>query len=291
MEIKNRLFPYPVLTEENDDYIDSVFSASFKVDSELNDFLLRLNVSLENNDEIGWLIRDGVADVVIHMECSSTAFRTFTIMNGNSKTFKLPKSRVNNEVYLVAMIVAKRDIVDFSSPHLNEDYQGEAIHFKKGSILGYVNMGKFAVVKNYEELAGDSAFFTIIKRTVQNSEEKYPVTYEISDHKIKILVDENTYDEYVKYHGSSLMEPITNTLLVMPALAYMVETVRDNGTEPYVGLYWYQKISKACGVQGKNFEEDIIYNSDKTSLEIAQELLRYPISRAFENLSRVIEEQ
>ena len=290
MEIKNRLFPYPVLSEENDDYIDSVFSASFTVDSELNDFLVRLNVTLENCDEIGWLIRDGIADVVIHIECSSTAYRTFTVMNGNSKTFKISKSRVNNEVYLVAMIVAKKDIVEFTSSHLNEDYQDEVVDFKKGAILGYVNMGKFAVVKNYEELAGDSAFFTIIKRTTQNSDEVYPVTYEISDHKIKILVDEKTYDEYVKYHGSALMEPITNTLLVMPALAYMVETVRENGTDPYVGLYWYQKISKSCQVQGKNFVEDIIDNADKTSLEIAQELLKYPISRAFENLSRVIEE-
>lgn len=85
------------------------------------------------------------------------------------------------------------------------------------------------------------------------------------------------------------MESITNTLLVMPAIAYMVEVLRDHGCEPYRSLFWFQKFKKICQLQGKDFEQDIIY-SEKSSLEIAQELLKYPIGRAFESLSRVIEE-
>ena len=37
-------------------------------------------------------------------------------------------------------------------------------------------------------------------------------------------------------------------------------------------------------------EEDIIYNEDKTSMEIAQEMLLLPITRAFAGLSRVLED-
>ena len=37
MEIKNRLFPYPVLCADNDDYENSVFDVIVEKDDELND--------------------------------------------------------------------------------------------------------------------------------------------------------------------------------------------------------------------------------------------------------------
>lgn len=290
MEIKNRLFPYPVLCVENDDYIGCSFDIKTNMTEEVADLVLTFDVEPLNNDELGLLIRDGYADVIVHIECSSTAYRTVVGITGNRRAFRLPKSRVNNEVYLVGMIVAKKDIKGFTSAKLNDDYGSEPIDFQKGSILAYRNLHKFLISKNYEELAGDNTFFTIIKRTNLDGAEQLPVTYELNAPKIQIIVDEKTYDEYIKYHSNPLMEPITNTLLVMPAIAYMVEALRDYGYDhPFKTLFWYQKFKKACKLQGKDFEQDII-DSDKSSLEIAQEMLRYPIGRAFESLSRVIEE-
>ena len=289
MEIKNRLFPYPVLCAENDDYIDCSFNVKTNMTEEVADLVLTFEVDLVNNDELSLLIRDGYAEVIVHIECSSTAYRTVVGITGNKRAFRLPKARVNNEVYLVGMIVAKKDIKGFTSVNLNEDYGSEPIDFQKGSILAYRNLPKYLITKNYEELAGDNTFFTIIKRTSLEGAEQLPVTYELSAQKIQIIVDEKTYDEYIKYHNNPLMEPITNTLLVMPAIAYMVESLRDYGCDPFKTLFWYQKFKKACKLQGKDFEQDII-DSEKSSLEVAQELLRYPIGRAFESLSRVIEE-
>ena len=289
MEIKNRLFPYPVLCAENDDYIDCSFNVKTNMTEEVADLVLTFEVDLVNNDELSLLIRDGYAEVIVHIECSSTAYRTVVGITGNKRAFRLPKARVNNEVYLVGMIVAKKDIKGFTSVNLNEDYGSEAIDFQKGSILAYRNLPKYLITKNYEELAGDNTFFTIIKRTSLEGAEQLPVTYELSAPKIQIIVDEKTYDEYIKYHNNPLMEPITNTLLVMPAIAYMVESLRDYGCDSFKTLFWYQKFKKACKLQGKDFEQDII-DSEKSSLEVAQELLRYPIGRAFESLSRVIEE-
>lgn len=288
MEIKNRLFSYPVLCVENDDYIDCSFNVKTRVTEELTDLLLSFEVMLENNDELSWLIRDGAAEVIVHIECSSTAYRKVVSITGNKHAFRLPKSRVNNDVYLVGMIIAKKDIKNFTSVRLNEDYGSESINFQKGYILAYRNLPKIFITKNYEELAGDNSFFTIIKRTTQDGEEAFPVVYEMNSPKIKILVDEKTYDEYIKYHNNPLMEPITNTLLVMPAIANMVEVLRETGSDSFKPLFWYQKIKEACRAQGKDFERDIL-DSEKSCMEIAQELLHYPIARAFESISRVIE--
>lgn len=76
----------------------------------------------------------------------------------------------------------------------------------------------------------------------------------------------------------------------MPALAYTIDTLRSDGVEKFKSLYWYQKINKSCQLQGLNFEEDMIFDFDKTSIEIAQSMLLLPITRAFLGLSRVMEE-
>lgn len=289
MEIKNRLFPYPVLCTENDDYENCEFNVRTDVKEELNDIVIHFDIQLNGVPEIQWLIRDNNAQFVIHIECSSTAFRTIIKTAETKKTIRIPKSRVNIEIALLATIVAEKDIVGYSSNNLNEDYD-ETIDFKRGSILAYRNLSKIYVTKNYEELAGDNSFFTVVKRTDSDGVDRLPVAYSLSDSKIKILVSEAIYDEYIKYHNSPNMEPLMNTLLVMPAIAHMVDEMRmSNDVEEFKHLYWYQKINKACKLQGKDFWTDII-ESEASCMDVAQEMLQMPIERAFECLSRVVEE-
>ena len=50
MEIKNRLFPYPVLCNENDDYKESSFYGKCNLKEELSDIILDFDLTLENNN-------------------------------------------------------------------------------------------------------------------------------------------------------------------------------------------------------------------------------------------------
>lgn len=289
MEIKNRLFPYPVLCAENDDYENCEFDVNVKVKDELNDIVIDFDIKLEGAEELQWQIRDGFAEYVIHIECSSTAFRTIVTASGNKKSFRISKSKVNNEITLLGMVVAKKDITVFKCKNLNEDYSDESVSFSKGAILAYRNLPKVFITKDYEELAGDNSFFTVVKRTDGEQNGSEPVVYDLSDAKIKIIVNEYIYNEYIKYHDNMMMSPLTNTLLVMPAIVHMIDELRNNGSESYKPLQWYQKISKSCKLKGKDFENDIL-DSEMTCMEIAQEMMQFPIGRAFECLSRVIEE-
>lgn len=290
MEIRNRLFPYPVLCDDNDDYVDSLFLTEYNLTEDISNLVLDFNISLENNDELQWLIREDYAEFVIHIECSSTAFRTIRRTSGNSIKYRIPKARVNNEIALLGMIVATKRISSFKNQHLNEDYTDETLSFEKGAILAYCNMPKIFVIKNYEELAGDNAFFTIIKRITSDSTERNPIAFDISDAKIKILVDTEIYDEYIKYQSNPNMEALNISMLVMPAIFYMIEILRTEGVEKYKALYWFQKINKSWKLQGFDFVEDLIENHDKTIIEIAQQMLQLPINRAFVGLARVMEE-
>lgn len=286
MEIRNRLFPYPVLCMENDDYENCMFNIQTKQTEELKDIVLQFDVDLDNK-ELLELIREGKADFLVHVECSNTSFRKVVRNSGNSFTYRIPKTKVNKEIYLVGMIVAKQSITNFYSPNFNEDYD-EPVDFEKGSILAYRNLPRIIVLKNYEELAGDDAFFTIVcKNNEQDMDE--PVTFDLNDNKIKIFVDDSIYNECVKFQTNLVMKPLMISMLVMPALTYVIEVLRNDGIESYISCYWYQKIKKSCELQGKRFVDDIIYG-DATSIELAQEMLQLPLGKAFRNLSSVVEE-
>ena len=86
------------------------------------------------------------------------------------------------------------------------------------------------------------------------------------------------------------MEPLITTLLVMPAIMYMIDVLREEGVERYSSYYWYKKIKQACHLQGKIFEEDFINQMNLTTIEIVQDMLQLPINRSFLSLSRLLEE-
>ena len=273
---------------ENDDYTDCEFNVLVTMTEELNDIVLDFEVQIDN-EEMELLVREGFAEYTIHIECSNTAYRTIVTMTGNRKKFRILKSRVNNEIALLGMVVATNKIENFMSQHLNEDYRDEKIVFEKGSILAYRNLPRIYVAKNYEELAGENPLFTIVKRIKQKDEEVQPVTYELGNEKIRIMVDEDTYNIYIKFHQNANMQPLVNSLLVMPAMAYMIEVLKISDENTYYNTFWYQQIKKFCKAQGKEFKEDVI-DSDKTSIEISQEMLRLPIGRAFKSISDIVDE-
>ena len=70
MKINNRLFTYPILSENNNDYVNGSFDVevSHKMIDVLN---LQLKFDIKMNcDALKDLINKGFAKYVIHIECS-----------------------------------------------------------------------------------------------------------------------------------------------------------------------------------------------------------------------------
>lgn len=90
MEIKNRLFPYPVLCDNNDDYIESKFDVTVTKEEKLNDIILHFDIELDNTELLS-LIREGKAEYVMHIECPYTSYRK--VVRGFSKPieYSIPK--------------------------------------------------------------------------------------------------------------------------------------------------------------------------------------------------------
>lgn len=281
MEIRNRLFPYPVLCDETDDYVQGDFWVDMTLSETINDLTLAFDFNLQNN-ELLELIRLGKAKYVIHLECSVTAYRKVYKLDVTHLDCKISKSRVNKEMTVLAMVVADRDIKDFKSDSLNNDYIGETINYDRGSILAYRNIPKIVITKDYEELSGNEALFSILRIEYPDQDEDHMIDFDLNDDRIKIKVDSKTYDAYIKFQQSS---SFAMSLFVMPAVLYMIDTVRDaESCSMYEDKVWFIKMKRFYKSQGKDFLDELIGEGRKNAVELAQEMLKLPIGKAYQEL-------
>lgn len=290
MDIRNRLFPYPVLCEDTDDYVEGDFYVETKLlEQNINNILVQFNMHLDNPG-LQNLINTGKAEFVIHMECSNTAFRTVIRSFSNTEKYRIMNSRVNGDISLLGMVVSKEKIENYTNFLLNEDYEGITLNIDKASILAYDNMDPIHIAKNYEELAEKESIFSVVKEIRMDQNERKPIWYAIDNDRIKIMVDEEVYASYIRYRGNNTMQPLMMSLLVMPALTYMMEVLRNERWEEYASNNWFVKMQKFYKINNLDFIDDIIENEEKLISEVVQEMLQLPISKALLNIPEMLGE-
>lgn len=288
MEIKSRLFPYPVLCEDTDDYISGGFDVTTEViNQDVNSLVIKFRMNLDNAG-LRSQISQGNAEYLIHIECSNTSFRTVIHTFSDEETYRISSSKVNGEIALLGMVVSKVDIPFYRNNNLNPDYSDIDLMIPQAAILAYYNMPKISVLKNYEELAQEDSLFSVVKEMRLDQNEEIPVHFQLDPERIKIFVNEEVYSAYILYQNNLTMRPLIMSVLVMPALTYMMEELRQS-YEEYENFRWFIKFTKFYQQQGKDFVDDVIYG-EQTITEIVQEMLQLPIGKTFLNLQEMLGE-
>ena len=74
MDIRSKLYPYPVLSSANDDYTGSSFTFTPNISKGPREVVFDFALNLQDST-LQQLIGEGQAEFVIHIECPYTAFR------------------------------------------------------------------------------------------------------------------------------------------------------------------------------------------------------------------------
>ena len=85
--------------------------------------------------------------------------------------------------------------------------------------------------------------FSVVREMRLDQNEERPVHFALDPERIKIFVDEDVYSAYIQYQNNITMRPLIFSVLVMPALTFMMEELR-NGYEEYESYRWFLKFSK-----------------------------------------------
>ncbi len=277
MNITKRLYTYPVLSEERDDYIDSIFDAEvqYKMNG-VNNLLFNFDIEMDNKD-LQSMILEGEAEYVIHIECANTSFRTAIHDISNHVSKEIPIGRINGRIEIIVLMVTKKDVQHFRNSNWDDDYEGISFELSKGSILAYKNIPAIDIVKNYEELNSASSIFKVYKRLTNESK---PMEVDLSPAQIGIGLGLKEYEIYSRFCDKEEFQPILNSMIVFPALVYVFEELKqDNGIDNYSGRNWYISLARAYEKRGVGLENELL-NTDKTSIQLAQEAMELPLKAA-----------
>lgn len=281
MNITNRLFTYPVLSDEKDDYKDSFFYVDYEQTMQgVNSLKLSFDIAMNCRD-LEQLIIDGKADYVIHLECSTTAYRE--VLHSVSKHIEhvISIGRINGSFDAVAFIILKKNITGFFCTDWVDDFSNTTFNLFAGSILAYQNLSSLDVTKDYEEFTNAGSIFSVYKRITEGD---CPAEINLDSTKIRIGLGTKDYDTYAMYSGKTELQSLFHSMLILPALVYVFEELRqEGGEETYHNKEWFLALEKSYAKRGITFMEEVL-NPEKTSYQLAQEAMELPLSKAFDQI-------
>lgn len=275
MDIKNKFFPYPVLCNFNDDFIESKFRVDISKSQSFKELIFEYNINLEN-DEINEMINSDMAEYVFHLECPYTSYRVINKPKDLTGTFKVPLDDVKENITINSFIIAKQDIPRYSNSKFNADYGNLSFPLNKGNIIAIDDPYKVDVPKQEESLGKVESIFSISRRAADDDSE---IKIELNSNKINLLLNRDDYNNYNKIANNPSFIPTLQSVLIFPALIYVFETLKNDGCDAYSDYQWFTSMSKTFEKAGNCLDKELLEH--KTSFELAQDVLDSPVRRAF----------
>ncbi len=221
------------------------------------------------------MIDSGAAEFMVHLECATTIFRKI-IKSARGEFFaEINLSRVKNVLEIVAAVVIVKDVENFSCKDWSADFYGLKFNLAKGNILAYKTLASLKIPDNPDNFAGEESIFSVCRKV---EVENY-FNVDFTDEKIKITLSDAEYNFFVNANENLELQPLVNSLVILPALIYVLEQVRiDNEFENYQNLDWFISL--------KNNYPNLVEELDDT-FKLAQKLINLPLARAFDSLKKV----
>lgn len=283
MEIKYKLYPYPVLSPFSDDYKTGEFDVA--IDIIRDGYNLRADfLATLTSPGLKELIKAGRAQYVYHLECAQTGFRSVVRTTKTCESFTISNKSVNGKLQICPFVIAAEDIAGFSIDDFHNDYSGTSFDIEAGCVMAVGKMATIDISKDIDDLANTPSVFSIIRNADANCKQ---MLVDMSGRKIIIKLPLNDYYSYKQLSKTPQTQSILNSLTIIPALTYVLSELKClsvNDRIEHADSLWYKTLSKALLTQFDcNIESDD-FNSCN-SIAMAQKLINDPISDGFQMLT------
>ena len=276
MDIRAKLYPYPVLSADNDDYVDSEFSFEVSAVQQVREIELDLKLTLKN-DGLQRLIDCDEAVFLYHIECSKTCYRETVETSETNFKKSIADKKLNGRVSICLFIVATKSLKGYSNTDFNEDYMGMSFDVDRGGILAVGGQVNIQVTKEAEELSKVPSIFTICRSATQTEDDAMQIN--LDRDKIVITLCDESFKNYKILCNNTSKLPIFHAMVIIPALIYTLECVRKDGVEAYENRRWFKAIRRTLGNYGIELNKETL--EMKASYMLAQKLMDAPVNKAF----------
>lgn len=294
MQIKNKIFPYPVLNHNKglSNYGDKDFLLDFEQEEDDTKFVLKNACFKTNSAFINDLYQQKKIAVYCILECSHTVVRKKFILDDKGKDIILYKADFSERVDISMFAVALDNFI-YSSDEFESDYADISIEIEKNDIVA-ANDG-FNLYFNHEEdeeTFAQSIFSVVNDHNLEGN--TYLVEFNVN-RKILITLSDEEYKNYRTVYTIPVYQKVFFNMLLVPSLVEglslcqkMLIELPENDLDDVGNKYiWFRSIRAAYSkVYGQELDEEKFKSSSPITL--AQGLLGKPFGEALDKLVKEI---
>ena len=292
MELLDKRYPYPVLTARTDDYVGCFFDVegeSIRHDTQLE---LLLNAKLDCKS-LQSLIERGDAAIILHIECSRSAYRKSHELPLGAHTITIPSADVSGRVSLCPFIVARRDVEEYKSEQFNPIYQDLAFRIRSGAVLAEGMEKSVFVDTSTHDMGYKPDIFSVVpdKSMDDDENEKKLTKVDPCNSKIVIHMPTRAFSQYGALLKSGISSEIVLCVVVLPAMMEALSRMRDayqndelNDFEDFV---WFNSVKDRMMQLYPEARQDIKqFVLEKMEIaSVAQSLIKSPVVDALDMLA------
>ncbi|RAZ69183.1 hypothetical protein [Planococcus maitriensis] len=274
-------YPYPVLDQNTEDYIDSIFEVEYKVIPVFGELKINLSLKLKNPG-IEALINKGAATFTLHVECPQTSYRRMFKHSENVISETIPLSTLRGKIFIHTFILAETKIEKYTNELLSDWFKNVNLTFEKGYIMGIAEAIEIIVPDDNTDLL---EFPSIID--IHRSIEGEYMEVDMYSQNIIISLPASEYDVYAR-NGDKKFKSTIIAAVIFPALISIFGELKGNVGE-FEEHTWYQVMDKTF--KDNNYDLTTMGKGSLTPLKAAQLVLRKPLSAALSEIQNNMSEE
>lgn len=283
MHIKAKLYPYPVLADFNNDYINSVFNIYTSIQCYPNELCIKFTTEL-NNEGLEELINNGQAYFAGHIECPLTGFRKLVTIPKEGIEYKIPADNIEGAISICPFIIAKTYIDNYTNKSFNSDYNGIGFEIEKGNILAIGKEVQTRVEKENDNLANVPSIFAV---TELKDEQQQDIVIDNSSQKINIQLPSKTFMEFKIATNNPSSMAVIHSMIIIPALMKCFDDMKAKPEELYIyeDRRWFRALKKALKKINIELNEENLPSLN--TFDIAQKLMDNTTNRAILSINEI----
>jgi hypothetical protein len=290
MELKNRLYPYPVYTTSNEDNDYLVKPLEVKVQHNLDLINQQYNLEIDFDvfdNALNEEIRKGTVQFVTHLECPNTNYFKLIQSKSNKQSIQIDLKSINQTVQLVTFLVVIKEIDNFNSINFKGIFKNSSFYFERGNIIGVGDSFKITIQKNINKIANINSIFEINYHL--NNNKNYDFRISPDENKIHINLPKKHFEFYAGAMHNPSLKPTLDSLFIFPTLVSLLGKIQ-NEESLNIDSIWVKTIVNSYK---KKTGEEIDLENRKTidPFVIAQQLYDSPVINSFEYILKVGEEK
>lgn len=289
MKKTNVNYPHPVLSASNEDYLDCSFDINLLSDPVIEGNVATFKVAYDLVcPSLQKFISEQKARVVIYLESVVAEFREIRNFNPDSTelTITLNKNDINQEVEVRGYIIATDTLTPFKLDEHNKELLGDVpFTIRLGDILAVSDHFHNVPILDFDPLADRPSIFSV-RQQFDRPKEDISVDF-LSDHKIKILLNSETYEKYQKLYEAPELRTVLASFFAAPVLVDVLSYLKnatDEDMDSVSDFKWFSVI------QARLSALKIDIKTEDSMTKVANQVLPHIFKTSIESMKQVFDE-